>query len=431
MTEREGRRRRRAIRRLHEIRKGTRISSARTYLWARRLFLVAGALPAVYLFRGLPSSPLVGLGALGVFAAAAILALVAQLHPTNRALMASFPATRRALLIAFAVALVAVALGVLGDFEVREGRPPIGDSVLRWTALAAQAVCMVIAVRTAHRSQEAGGSVAPGRVAFAFASVAVTAWIGSWVGGDLPSWAVYPLVGLVAARFAVVPIPDVDADGNPEIPSVAGEFALFTWTVVMLAVQARILGMPGGVAATAVAFGLGLVFLVLRNREAAGPMVKTAVVAAVGGTALLVGLHLALPSRIGAANLLDATLSVPRDFALRHSDERHGVFERWYETQRSRTSAVAALEKQVSPSGYDVEADETIGFAVVRSGWRVRVEAWDRRPGGARGSFPVRSHCAVEAGSCVRVSLMRNRRPALTARPPTPPGRGPSGRGPA
>lgn len=143
--------------------------------------------------------------------------------------------------------------------DARGDRLPLTDRQAQVSALVLQIGLAAWAVRDVARGGAGRHEVA--RTGLSYAAAIATVTFGVAVGRHVPVWFIVPIVGVVAARFAMLPLPSGNAPDAlvTEHASPVATTLLFTWTVAVLVLQGQLLTGIVDLAATVVAFGSGIV----------------------------------------------------------------------------------------------------------------------------------------------------------------------------
>ncbi|MDQ4039088.1 MAG: hypothetical protein M3313_12260, partial [Actinomycetota bacterium] len=312
---------------------------------------------------------------------------------------------RRWLLVAVIATFLAgaglLAMTVVARADARGQHLPVTDWQVRAAALGLQGALAGWAVVAVARRRR-GDHAAVVRTLFAYGASIATVGLGVMAGRRLPVWFIVPLVSVVAARFAVLPLRD-EHTANDSRPSLIATTLLFTWTVAVLVLQGQLLRDIDHLLATVVAFALGLVLLSLwlpgdgrARRRALG----TAVAAFVP---LLFAIRLLMPSVAGAQYLFEIGLKKPEALTLKSASYVEGRYERWYATDLDEGDAMSSVAASFRSPPVSVWPDAGgAGLTGLILGYRMEVGYWKQ------GSpAPMGAGCATELTSCVRIGVHR------------------------
>lgn len=364
------------------------------------MFLAAGLLPTLWLLRRMP---------IGFFFMAggwaAILAGIA-IVPSTTALWMRRTRARRRLVVVLGAVLVG-GLGLLAMIpaaraDARGTAPVIGDSALRAGALTVQ-IAIAAWVLARHRLHGERRSLARNAVTYGAAIFTVT--LGVLLGRRLPMWVIVPIVGVVAARFALLPVSDHWGDErSPAMTEVLRTVLFFTWTVAVLALQTQLLRSVGGLVAVTCAFVVGLLILLRTITRDPGVRAQVVGTGAAAFVAVMFAFVLLMPSIAGGRYLLEIGVRPIPHMVVAGARSDDGIFTRWYSTDLGRQAAVAAVVRSFrSPpvsawSGADPSS--TVGLLF---GYRLEARYYGR---GERvgGSAP----CSTELHACVALAVRRS-----------------------
>ncbi|MBW3614420.1 MAG: hypothetical protein KY439_03810 [Actinobacteria bacterium] len=363
----------------------------------RNAFLVAGLLPSVWLTRRLPLGFFFMMGGWTLIAGVALFVLtgpVSAFRPGSR-----IRSVAKVSLVLVAIGGFLMAMMVAATFDARGDIPEWTDTAARALGIALE-FCIAAAYVT--RSQRTGRQWT---TALPFVAAIGVATLGVALGRRLPYIAIVPIVGLAAARLALLPLPTASDDERPERHHLVATGAFFAWSTCVLSLQSRVLTRPAGIAATFVAFMVGIVILfgTLYLRRTRIEPWKSLVPATGVFVVTIFFFSLLMPSLAGYGYLFRIGLRQPAGLSYCATVDDDGAFERWYSTDLSRSEAIDATSEAFRSPPVSVWADDKGGTTGLIFGYRIEVSYFDegtRLPGGAP--------CSTELHACVRMAVARS-----------------------
>lgn len=369
--------------------------------WSARrriAFLVVGLLPTLWLTRQMPIGFFYMAGGwtmiISALAAVPIGVAAARNWPARRWLLV-------AVIAAFLVGAGLLAMTVVARADARGQHLPVTDWQVRAAALGLQGALAGWAVVAVARRRR-GDHAAVVRTLFAYGASIATVALGVMAGRRLPVWFIVPLVSVVAARFAVLPLRDQDAASDSR-PSLIATTLLFTWTVAVLVLQGQLLRDLEHMLATVVAFALGLVLLSFWLPADGRARRRALGTAAAAFVPLLFAIGLLMPSVAGAEYLFEIGLRKPVALTLKSGSYVEGRYERWYATDLDEGDAMSSVAASFrSPPVSVWPGAGGAGLTGLILGYRMEVGYWKQ------GSpAPLGAGCSTELTSCVRISVQR------------------------
>jgi hypothetical protein len=367
----------------------------------RSRFLLLGLIPSVYAMRRLP---------LGMWIeAAALLGIGAGLSLLIGWSLYSLPLRRtvgkklvRGGLIALGIAAAAFGMYRL-DVADSQGHRLVPSGVLEALVLSAQAALTYVSLSRRRDISQAERL----HTASTYAVVLATAAILAPLGRALPSAFVVVAVGLVAARFALIPVLVGGRSGRRSTDLGFTDFALFLWSAAVLCLQSRALARPRGVSTSLLAIAVGLVVILAFSHGPLFPRLTRSIMALALGSLILGSLFILVPSEESTRWLLDRNFEPPSRFDLREEHRSAGRVERWYDTTQSEDAAI--VDAHLALSGLVSEWTGAYGNGIDGHiwGYHLDVRLWDGRRG--RDHAPPAGHrCRDETRTCVLVVLRRS-----------------------
>jgi hypothetical protein len=365
----------------------------------RQIFLALGLVAPLYALRRLP---------LGVFylvcAYAGGLALLAVIGGQA---WTRGDGERRSTRPAMVLALISCTAGVLSFVARADARgewtPP--PSVIFGCAFVLQLLVAGLVVRLARHRAPYQVEASPREAAIAFGSVLVVSLVLTPIVERLPGPALVMVVGLVAVRFALLPL-RLATEGQRAFWRTA---VLFGWSAIVICLQSGTLSRPGGFTVAAAALAVGLVALGALRWSSPGRTVPPALATFAVGSSALAVLAVLVPSEQSAQWLHSYGFRPPAEFSAAGESYRSGNLERWYETQLDPKQAQLAAHRGFTKPVSEWASDQPFGINGHLFGYELAVRIWDRRPDSPdRAAPPADSPCFIEHGTCVLVVLRRS-----------------------
>lgn len=363
----------------------------------RRAFLAVGLLPGLYGMRRLPLGIWFEVGALSGIATG--IALFAAVFARGRW-------RRRLLRIGGALAALA-ALGIgLANLAIADARDADGlpTGPVRAITLLGQVVIAWLAVRAtpAYRRHVIG----------AYGAALLTAAVLGALGPDAPAPIPIVLVGVVAARLALLPVASWSRRRLTWSSS-----ALLVWSAGALVVETGTLHRPYGLAIGALALVVGAGVLILTAQERHPRAVLRPVLLTAVALPVLASLFVLVPSRESMRWLMERGFTPPSRFEPRAEHLLPTRYELWFDTEQSRDEAL--VDAHLGLGAYVSEWTGTLGNDIDGHlvGYRLDVRVWASiADGGAR---PPEAKCRHETRTCVLVVLRRSddRESAIPSKP--------------
>jgi hypothetical protein len=369
--------------------------------WSARrriAFLVVGLVPTLWLTRQMPIGFFYMAGGwtmiISALAAVPIGVVAARNWPARRSLLV-------AVLAAFLAGAGLLAMTVVARADARGQHLPVTDWQARAAALGLQGALAGWAVVAVARRRR-GDHAAVVQTLFAYGASIATVALGVMAGRRLPVWFIVPLVSVVAARFAVLPLRDQHAASDSR-PSLIATTLLFTSTVAVLVLQGQLLRDLEHLLTTVVAFALGLVLLSFWLPAEGSARRRALGIAAAAFVPLMFAIGLLMPSLAGAQYLFEIGLKKPEALTLKSASYVEGRYERWYVTDLDKGDAMSSVAASFRSPPVSVWPDaDGAGLTGLILGYRMEVRHWKQ------GSpAPMGAGCSTELTSCVRISVQR------------------------